>query len=134
MRVAPSSPTVQSNSIHSGLTWSSLPHCTSFATNKNSGVPKYLRQLALDVKNGIPSDAILIYTDGSKNKSNRPGNGAFIEKLSIRLSRRNPENCSVLRCELVAIYEELKSILNRTDYSNIWILADTCSAIQHLPD
>ncbi|GFV18077.1 uncharacterized protein TNCV_168811 [Trichonephila clavipes] len=50
--------------------------------NKNSDVPEYLRQLALEVKNGIPSDAILIYTDGSKDESNRSRSGAFIENLS----------------------------------------------------
>ncbi|GFY26276.1 RNase H domain-containing protein [Trichonephila clavipes] len=77
-------------------------------TNKNSDVPEYLRQLALEIINDIPSDAILIYTDGSKDESNRTGSGAFIEKLS----RRNPENCSVLRSELIAIDEGLKSILN----------------------
>ncbi|GFY65853.1 uncharacterized protein TNIN_233251 [Trichonephila inaurata madagascariensis] len=48
-------------------------------TNKNSDVPEYPRQLALEVVNGIPSDAILIYTEGSKDESNRTGSGAFIE-------------------------------------------------------
>ncbi|GFW88043.1 uncharacterized protein TNCV_217151 [Trichonephila clavipes] len=38
----------------------------------------------------IVSEA-LICTDGSKDESNRTGSGAFIEKLSIRLSRRNPK-------------------------------------------
>ncbi|GFY72341.1 RNase H domain-containing protein [Trichonephila inaurata madagascariensis] len=103
-------------------------------TNKNSGLPEYLRQLALEAINGIPSDAMLIYTDGSKDESNRTGSSVFIEKLSIRLSRRNPENCSVLRSELLAIDEELKSILNRTNSRNIWILTDSRSAIQHLQD
>ncbi|GFY39665.1 hypothetical protein TNIN_385581 [Trichonephila inaurata madagascariensis] len=36
-------------------------------TNKNSDVPEYLGQLALEVINGIPSDVILIYTDVSKD-------------------------------------------------------------------
>ncbi|GFW17326.1 RNase H domain-containing protein [Trichonephila clavipes] len=79
-------------------------------------------------------DAILIYTDGSKDDSNSTGSGAFIEKLSVRFSRRNPENCSLLRSELIAIDEGLKSILNRTDSSNIWILTDSRSSIQHLQD
>ncbi|GFX59984.1 RNase H domain-containing protein [Trichonephila clavipes] len=79
-------------------------------TNKNSVVSQYQRQLALEVINGIPSDAILIYTDGSQDKSNRTERGDFIEKLSIRLSRHNPENCSVLRSELIGVDEGLKSI------------------------
>ncbi|GFU51392.1 putative RNA-directed DNA polymerase from transposon BS [Trichonephila clavipes] len=47
---------------------------------------------------------------------------------------RNPENCSVLRSKLIAIDEGLKSILNRTDYSNISILTDSRCSIQHLQD
>ncbi|GFU02650.1 RNase H domain-containing protein [Trichonephila clavipes] len=89
-------------------------------TNKNPVVPQYQRQLALEVINGIPSDAILIYTDGSQDESNRTESGPFIEKLSIRLSRHNPENCSVLRSELIGADERLKSILNKTDSSNIY--------------
>ncbi|GFY50943.1 RNase H domain-containing protein [Trichonephila inaurata madagascariensis] len=85
-------------------------------TNKNSDVPEYLRQLALKVINGIQSDVILIYTDGSKYESNRTG---ISRELSIQLPRRNPENCSVLRSELIAIDEGLKYIFNRTDSSNI---------------
>ncbi|GFU02964.1 hypothetical protein TNCV_2209311 [Trichonephila clavipes] len=77
---------------------------------------------------GIPSDAILIYTDGSQDESNSIESGPFIEKLSIHLSRHNPENCSVLRSELIVVDEELKSILNKTDSSNIWILTDSRSA------
>ncbi|GFW43194.1 RNase H domain-containing protein [Trichonephila clavipes] len=79
-------------------------------TNKNSDGPEYLRQLALEVINGIPNDVILIYTGGSKgnkDESNRTGSGGFIEKLSIRLSRRSPENCSVLKSELISIDEGL---------------------------
>lgn len=103
-------------------------------TNKDSDVSEYLRQLALEVINNIPSDAILIYTDGSKDELNHTGSGAFIQNLSIRLSRRNPENCSVFRSELIAIDEGLKTILHRTDSSDIWILTDSRSSIQHLQD
>ncbi|GFX16439.1 hypothetical protein TNCV_601621 [Trichonephila clavipes] len=81
-----------------------------------------------------PSDALLIYTDGSQDESNHTESGAFIKKLSSRLSRHNPENCSVLRSELIGVDEGLKSILNKTDSSNIWILTDSRSAIQHLQD
>ncbi|GFX68285.1 RNase H domain-containing protein [Trichonephila clavipes] len=97
-------------------------------------VPQYLRQLALEVMNGIPNDALLIHTDGSKDESNRTGSGAFIEKLFIGLSRRHSVSCSVLRSGLIAIDEGLKSISNRTESSNIWILTDSRSSIQHLQD
>ncbi|GFS86190.1 hypothetical protein TNCV_660761 [Trichonephila clavipes] len=54
-------------------------------TNKNSDVPKYLRQLALEVINGIPSDAVLIYTDGIKDESNRtevvPSSRSFLSGI-----------------------------------------------------
>ncbi|GFU02715.1 putative RNA-directed DNA polymerase from transposon BS [Trichonephila clavipes] len=103
-------------------------------TNKNTVVPKYQRQLAPEVINGIPSDAILIYTDGSQDESNRTESSAFIEKLSMRLSRHNPENYSVLRSELIGVDQGIKSILNKTDSSNIWILTDSRSAIQLLQD
>ncbi|GFS50767.1 RNase H domain-containing protein [Trichonephila clavipes] len=103
-------------------------------TNKNSNMPKYLRQLSLEVINGISRDAILIYIAGSIDESNHTESEAFIEKLYIWLSRRNPENCSVLRSELIAIDEGLKSILNKIDSSNIWILTDSRSSIQHLQD
>ncbi|GFY49863.1 RNase H domain-containing protein [Trichonephila inaurata madagascariensis] len=62
-----------------------------------------------------------MYTDGSKEESNRSGSGTFIEKLA----RYNPENCSVFR-------SELKPILNRTGSSNVRIPTDSRRAIQHL--
>ncbi|GFV24249.1 hypothetical protein TNCV_3445021 [Trichonephila clavipes] len=52
----------------------------------------------------------LTETDGSKDESNRTGSGAFLEKLSIRLSRHNSENCSVLRSELIAIDAGLRAV------------------------
>ncbi|GFW53985.1 RNase H domain-containing protein [Trichonephila clavipes] len=104
-------------------------------TNKNSDVHEYLQQLALKVINGIPSDVTLIYTDGSKDESNRtwskdekPSSRSFLSGFR----RRNPENCLVLRSELIAIDERLKFILNRTDSSKIWILTDSRSSIQQL--
>ncbi|GFY15094.1 RNase H domain-containing protein [Trichonephila clavipes] len=97
-------------------------------------VSRSVKQTRCEVIIGIPSDAILIYTDGSQDESNSTESGPFIEKLSIRLSRHNPENCSVLRSELIVVDEGLKSILNKTDSSNIWILTDSRSAIQHLQD
>ncbi|GFW34673.1 RNase H domain-containing protein [Trichonephila clavipes] len=55
-------------------------------------------------------------------------------KCTFQLSRRNRENCSVIRSELIAIDEGIKFILNRTDSNNIWILTDSRSTIQHLQD
>ncbi|XP_054719197.1 uncharacterized protein LOC129228541 [Uloborus diversus] len=103
-------------------------------TNKNSDVPEYLRQLALEVINSIPSYATLIYTDGSKDESNHTGSGIYIENPSVRLSRRNPDHCSVFKSELIAIKEGLNQILHSTDCSDIWILTDSRSSIQHLQD
>ncbi|GFT33994.1 RNase H domain-containing protein [Trichonephila clavipes] len=54
--------------------------------------------------------------------------------LCFKAIYHNPENCSVLRSELIAIDEGLKPILNRTDSSNVCILTDSRSAIQHLQD
>ncbi|XP_054711316.1 uncharacterized protein LOC129220907 [Uloborus diversus] len=101
-------------------------------TNKHTDAPDYLRQLALEVIDGIPSDAILIYTDGSKDELNNTGSGVFIESLSVQLSRRNPDNCSVFRSELIAINEGLNTILHDTKYGDIWILTDSRSSIQYL--
>lgn len=103
-------------------------------TNKNSDVPEYLRQLALEVINSVPSDATLIFTDGSKDDSNNTGSGIFIENLAVRLSRRNPDHCSVFRCEMIAIKEGLKTILHSSDSSDVWIFTDSRSSIQHLQD
>ena len=77
---------------------------------------------------------MLIYTDGSKDELNHTGSGVFIENLSAQLSRRNPDNCSVFRSELIAINEGLKSILLDTNSSDIWILTDSRSSIQNLQD
>ncbi|GFV76188.1 uncharacterized protein TNCV_4672771 [Trichonephila clavipes] len=42
-------------------------------------IPDHLRLLALEIIDGIPSDAIRIYTDGSR-LSGRTGSGIYIEK------------------------------------------------------
>ncbi|GFQ68263.1 hypothetical protein TNCT_298711 [Trichonephila clavata] len=37
-------------------------------TNKKADAPDYIRQLAREVIDGIPSDSILIYTNGNKDE------------------------------------------------------------------
>ncbi|GFV97734.1 hypothetical protein TNCV_2313191 [Trichonephila clavipes] len=58
---------------------------------KGDLIPDHLRLLALEIINGIPSDAIKIYTDGSR-LSDRAGSGIYIEKRGERSSfcHRNP--------------------------------------------
>ncbi|GFW20304.1 RNase H domain-containing protein [Trichonephila clavipes] len=88
------------------------------------------RQLALEVINDIPDQALIIYTDGSRSDtgsgifSNTPGN-------DVKISIRNPDHCSVFRSELIAISGALDHALNSYKDS-IWILTDSRSSIQYL--
>ncbi|GIX80968.1 reverse transcriptase domain-containing protein [Caerostris extrusa] len=41
----------------------------SVQVNKQDDLSVYLKQLALEIINGIPVDAIKMYTDGSKNEN-----------------------------------------------------------------
>ncbi|GFS58862.1 RNase H domain-containing protein [Trichonephila inaurata madagascariensis] len=43
------------------------------STPKHSSHPELLRQLALEVINGIPDQALIIYTDGSRSDTGRAG-------------------------------------------------------------
>ncbi|UYV68044.1 hypothetical protein LAZ67_5002897 [Cordylochernes scorpioides] len=101
--------------------------------NKQYQNPEYLKQLSLEIINNIPKNAITIYTDGSRDELGHTGSGCLIKTTNgiEKMNRRNPDFCSVLRSELIAIYEALKSIRN-TNYQDIWILTDSRSAIQHL--
>ncbi|XP_015919049.1 uncharacterized protein [Parasteatoda tepidariorum] len=101
-------------------------------TNKNLQVPDYLRLLAFKAISNIPKHAMKIFTDGSKNDLSQTGSGIFIENHSLKLSRRNPDNCSVFRSKLIAIDVGLETILSDTGSEDIWILSDSRSAIQHL--
>ncbi|GFU75030.1 hypothetical protein TNCV_3752811 [Trichonephila clavipes] len=47
------------------------------STPKHSSHHKLLRQLALEVINGIPDKAIFIYADGSRSDTGRAGGGIF---------------------------------------------------------
>ncbi|GBL73238.1 hypothetical protein AVEN_159293-1 [Araneus ventricosus] len=53
----------------------------------------------------IPSQALVLYTDGSKSDSGRAGSGVYAKAedgLVFRCRFRNPDNCSVFRSELLA--------------------------------
>ncbi|GFV98601.1 RNase H domain-containing protein [Trichonephila clavipes] len=104
--------------------------------NKMSDHPELLKQLALEVIDRIPLDAAKIYTDGSKGETNTIGSGVLIELPGgiIKFQRRNADHASVFRMELIAIMCGLSFINNIRDlaFSEIWILTDSQSSIQHL--
>ncbi|GFV30661.1 RNase H domain-containing protein [Trichonephila clavipes] len=89
--------------------------------------------LALEIIDGIPSDAIKIYTDGSR-LSDRAGNGIYIEKRGERSTfyHGNPDFSSVFKSELIAIEHGLEAVLNEQDFGNLWIISDSRSSLQHL--
>ncbi|GFW26184.1 RNase H domain-containing protein [Trichonephila clavipes] len=76
--------------------------------NKLSDHPELLKQLTLEVIDGIPPDAVKIYTDVSKGKTNTTGSGVLIELFGrvIKIERRNGDHASVFRTELIAILSE----------------------------
>ncbi|GBN71096.1 hypothetical protein AVEN_247195-1 [Araneus ventricosus] len=93
-----------------------------------------MRQLSLEVINNIPSQALVLYTDGSKSNSGRTGSGVYAraeDGLVFRCRFRNPDNCSVFRSELLAITEALDFAL-RSETSDTYILTDSKSSIQYL--
>ncbi|GFV85326.1 RNase H domain-containing protein [Trichonephila clavipes] len=62
------------------------------STPKHSSHPELLRQLALEVINDIPDQALIIYTDGSHSDTGRTGSSIFSNtpgndvKNSIRIA------------------------------------------------
>ncbi|GFU79878.1 RNase H domain-containing protein [Trichonephila clavipes] len=105
--------------------------------NKMSDHPELLKQLALEVIAGIPLDAAKIYSDGSKGETNTTGGSGVLIELPghvIKLQKRNADHASVFRTELIAIMCGLSFINNIRDLavSEIWILTDSRSSIQHL--
>ncbi|GFX98670.1 RNase H domain-containing protein [Trichonephila clavipes] len=102
--------------------------------NKQADFPAYLKQLVLERIEGIPIDAVQVYTDGSRNDYYRSGSGIYIKSQDhiLRIQRRNPDDCSVFRSELIAIDEALGSLASLPTGKEIWILSDSRSAIQHL--
>ncbi|GFT17961.1 mariner Mos1 transposase [Trichonephila clavipes] len=96
------------------------------STPKHSSHPELLRQLALNVINDIPDQALIIYIDGSRSDMGRAGSD-ICSKINIR----NPDHCSVFRLELIAISGALDHALNSYKDS-IRILTDSRSSIQYL--
>ncbi|GBN69275.1 hypothetical protein AVEN_251434-1 [Araneus ventricosus] len=93
-----------------------------------------MRQLSLEVINNIPSQALVLYTDGRKSDSGRTGSDVYAKAedgLVFRCRFRNPDNCSVFRSELLAIREALDFAF-RFETSDTHILTDSKSSIQYL--
>ncbi|GFR31164.1 putative RNA-directed DNA polymerase from transposon BS [Trichonephila clavata] len=76
--------------------------------------PELLRQLTLEVIDNIPSQALVLYTDGSRSDSGRTDSGVFMKTNTeeFRYRFRSPDNSSVFRSELVAIREALNLALD----------------------
>ncbi|GFU72982.1 RNase H domain-containing protein [Trichonephila clavipes] len=62
------------------------------STPKHSSHPELLRQLALEVINDVPDQALIIYTDGSRSDTGRAGSGIFSNtpENDVKLSIRSP--------------------------------------------
>ncbi|GFV13984.1 RNase H domain-containing protein [Trichonephila clavipes] len=103
------------------------------STPKHSSHPELLRQLALEVINDIPDQALIVYTDGSHLDTGRAESGIFSNtpRNDVKISIRNPDYCFVFRSELIAISGALDHALNSYKDS-IWILTDSRSSIQYL--
>ncbi|GFV92617.1 RNase H domain-containing protein [Trichonephila clavipes] len=103
------------------------------STPKHSSHPELLRQLALEVINDIPDQALIIYTDRSRSDTGRAGSGIFSNTPGndVKISIRNTDHCFVFRLELIAIRGALDHALNSYKDS-IWILTDSRSSIQYL--
>ncbi|GBM91543.1 hypothetical protein AVEN_83470-1 [Araneus ventricosus] len=137
---------MQSNHQHSGATpldaehrslggsaWCFFHTNLPVQVNKQKDHPTYLRQLALEIINDIPVDAVK-YTDGIRNDSDCTGSGIYIKthNQELKIQRRNPYFCSVFRSELIAIDEGLDSLSSFSCSNEIWILTGSRSSIQHL--
>ncbi|GFS91890.1 RNase H domain-containing protein [Trichonephila clavipes] len=103
------------------------------STPKHSSHPELPRQLALEVINDIPDQALIVYTDNSRSDTGTAGSGIFSNTPGndVKISIRNSGHCSVFRSELIAISGTLDHALNCYKDS-IWILTDSRSSIQYL--
>ncbi|GBN08368.1 hypothetical protein AVEN_55591-1 [Araneus ventricosus] len=80
------------------------------SASKHTQRPEMMRHLSLEVINNVPSQALVLYTDGSKSDSGRTGSGVYAKPengLVFHCRFRNTDNCSVFRSELLAIREAL---------------------------
>ncbi|GFX84715.1 RNase H domain-containing protein [Trichonephila clavipes] len=84
------------------------------STPKHSSHPELLRQLALEVINDVPDQALIVNTDGSRSDTGRAGSGIFNNTPGndVKISIRNSDHCSVFRSELIAISGVLDHALN----------------------
>ncbi|GFV27924.1 uncharacterized protein TNCV_3887631 [Trichonephila clavipes] len=99
--------------------------------NKQTYLPAYLKQLALERIGDIPIDAVQGFTDDSRDDYYRSGSGIY-NKLQDHISiiqRRNPDGRSGFRSELIAIDEAHFSLASLPNGKEIWILSDSRSAI-----
>ncbi|GFT16708.1 ribonuclease H1 [Trichonephila clavipes] len=89
--------------------------------------------MTLEVINGIPDQALIIYTDGSRSDTGRAGSGIFCNTPGndVKISIRNPDHCSVFRSEHIVISGALDHALNSYKDS-ICILTGSRSSIQYL--
>ncbi|GBO23184.1 hypothetical protein AVEN_186304-1 [Araneus ventricosus] len=104
------------------------------SASKHTRYPEMMRQLSLELINNIPSQALVLYTEGNKSDSGRTGSGIYAKAedgLVFRCRFRNPDNCSVFRSELLAIREALNFALH-FENNDIYILTDSKSSIQYL--
>ncbi|GBN17810.1 hypothetical protein AVEN_95687-1 [Araneus ventricosus] len=84
-----------------GVMWKrGLLHFNIEPSPEHTQHPEMMRQLSLELINNIPSQALELYTDGSKSDSGRTGRGPYAkaEDGLVFLCRfRNPDNCSKSR-------------------------------------
>ncbi|GFX51125.1 RNase H domain-containing protein [Trichonephila clavipes] len=127
--------------VDTSTSFSCITHIDSFnhvefreelltSTPKHSSYPELLRQLALEVINDIPHQALIIYTDGSRSDTGRAGSGIFSNTPGndVKINIRYPDHCSVFRSELIAISGAFDHALNLY-MGSIWILTDSRSSI-----
>ncbi|GFX03306.1 dedicator of cytokinesis protein 9 [Trichonephila clavipes] len=102
------------------------------STHKHNSHLELLRQLAFEVMNDIPDQALIIYTVGSRSDTCRAGSSIFSNIDGyVKISIRNSDHCSIFRSELIAISGALDHALN-SNKDSIWILTDSRSSIQYL--
>ncbi|GFU48809.1 RNase H domain-containing protein [Trichonephila clavipes] len=84
------------------------------STPKHSSHPELLRQLAFEVINYKPDQALIIYTDGIRSDTGTAGSGIFSNTPGndVKISIRNLDHCSVFRSELIAISGALHHALS----------------------
>ncbi|GFU71305.1 putative RNA-directed DNA polymerase from transposon BS [Trichonephila clavipes] len=94
-----------------------------------------VNQLALETINVIKQSSLKIYIDGSRGEKGISGSGVYIPTPSgaLEFKIKNPNYCSVLRSELIAIRRGLQCAAHLEDrFQEIWILTDSRASIQHL--